>query len=186
MAAAVIEARLAKTAMVASLAVFALVVAYDNLVDWGANYAFVRHVLSMDTTFPESALRGRAIADPRIWQAAYALIIAAEALTGLAFAAGAVAMARALGAEAARFNRAKRFTYLGAALGFLVWFTGFAVVGGEWFAMWQSQIWNGQQAAFRFTMTILGVAIFVAQRDDELEGRRRPSAPPPPAAAPES
>ena len=30
-------------------------------------------------------------------------------------------------------------------------------IGGEWFNMWQSQTWNGQQAAFCFYATLLGV-----------------------------
>jgi predicted small integral membrane protein len=55
----------------------------------------------------------------------------------------------------------------GALIGFMVWFTGFMVVGGEWFAMWQSQIWNGQQAAFRFYATLLGVLIYVGQPEPE-------------------
>jgi predicted small integral membrane protein len=50
-----IEARIAKATMVASLALFALLVTFDNLTDYDTNYAFVRHVLSMDTTFPGSA-----------------------------------------------------------------------------------------------------------------------------------
>ncbi len=32
--------------------------------------------------------------------------------------------------------------------------------------MWQSKTWNGQQAAFRFYMTLLAVLIFVNQRDE--------------------
>jgi predicted small integral membrane protein len=42
------------------------------------------------------------------------------------------------------------------------------VVGGEWFAMWQSPTWNGQQAAFRFYTTLLLALIFVAQNDSDL------------------
>jgi predicted small integral membrane protein len=34
--------------------------------------------------------------------------------------------------------------------------------------MWQSQVWNGQQAAFRILASILLVLIFVAQPDAEL------------------
>ena len=52
--------------------------------------------------------------------------------------------------------------------GFLVWFIAFLAVGGEWFAMWQSQVWNGQQPAFRILASILLVLIFVAQPDAEL------------------
>ena len=54
---------------------------------------------------------------------------------------------------------AKRFVYVATALGFLVWFLGFMVIGGEWFAMWQSQTWNGQEAAFRFYAAVLGAGI---------------------------
>ena len=57
---------------------------------------------------------------------------------------------------------------VGVGLGFLLWFTGFMVLGGEWFAMWQSKAWNGQQAAFWFYMTLLAVGIFVNQPDGEL------------------
>ncbi len=56
-----IEARLAKITMVASLAAFALLAAYNNIVDYDSNFEFVRHVLSMDTTFPGNALKHRAV-----------------------------------------------------------------------------------------------------------------------------
>jgi predicted small integral membrane protein len=42
------------------------------------------------------------------------------------------------------------------------------IVGGEWFAMWQSHVWNGLQAAFRFCMTTVAVLLFVNQPDAEL------------------
>ncbi len=154
--------------MVASLAAFALLVAYGNIADYASNFEFVRHVLSMDTTFPGNALAHRAITTPILWHAAYWLIIAGEGMTGLAFALGAVNMVRSLRLDADRFQQSKRFVYVGAAAAFLVWFFGFMVVGGEWFAMWQSETWNGQQAAFRFYMTVLGVLLFVAQRDDRI------------------
>jgi len=48
-----------------------------------------------------------------------------------------------------------------------VWFFGFMVVAGEYWAMWQSHTWNGQEAAFRFTMVILGVLIFVSLPDSD-------------------
>jgi predicted small integral membrane protein len=169
-----IEVRLAKIAMVASLAAFALLVAFDNVIDYGTNYLFVQHVLSMDTTFPDSTLRWRAITSPALWQAGYALIIAGEAATGLCFAAGTIALLRALRADAGAFQRAKRLALAGASMGFLVWFLGFMVVGGEWFQMWQSGTWNGQQAAFRFYLTLLAVAIFVNQPDAELPGAAAP------------
>lgn len=158
--------RLVKAAMVAATAVFALLVAVNNLLDYDTNYAFVRHTLSMDTTFPDNALRGRAITDPTLWAIGYWAIIAVEAATGLALAVGAFRLAATLRAPAAAFNSAKQYVVIGVGLGFLLWFGGFMVVGGEWFAMWQSKVWNGQQAAFRFYITLLAVLIFVNQPDE--------------------
>ena len=157
--------------MVLSIALFALLVAFDNIYDYGANFAFVQHVLTMDTTFLDPRLASRAVTNPMLWHLSYAAIILGEGLTGLAFAAAAVELARSLRGDAARFRRSKRFVFIGGGFGFVVWFFGFMVVGGEWFAMWQSKLWNGQEAAFRFYVTLLGVVIFVGQEDHELEVR---------------
>ena len=144
-----------------------LLVAYNNLADYNSNYEFVRHTLSMDTTFPDNALKGRAITSPALWALAYWSIILAEAATGLVLALGAFRLMLALRAPAGMFAAAKPYVVIGVGLGFLVWFTGFMVVGGEWFLMWQSKTWNGQQAAFRFYVTLLAVGIFVSLRDGE-------------------
>jgi predicted small integral membrane protein len=164
----VLETRIAKITMVACLAAFAFLVTFDNLIDYGTNFEFVRHVLSMDTTFPGNSLLYRRVTSPVLWNAAYCLIIFGEGSTGLMLTSAAIALLRQLRSGADRFNRAKRFVTIGAACGFLVWFFGFMVVGGEWFQMWQSPSWNGHEAAFRFYLTILAVLIFVNQKDDDL------------------
>jgi predicted small integral membrane protein len=162
-----IATRIVKIFMLGALALFAGLVSFDNLADYDTNYAFIRHVMSMDATPPGNALMGRSVTSPSLWRAAYALIIAGEAVTALAFAAAAALLLRHLRSPAARFNRAKGLVAVAAGLGFLVWFFGFMVIGGEWFQMWRSPQWNGQQAAFRFYLTILAVLIFVMQKDEE-------------------
>jgi predicted small integral membrane protein len=157
--------RLAKVLMIGALAAFACVVTYDNIVDYGANYQFVQHVMSMDTTFPDSTLKDRAITDPALWKAAYAVIIAAEGLTALLLVIGAIALLSRLRAAATVFNATKVWAVAGLTVGFGVWFFGFLVVAGEYFTMWQSKTWNAQEAAFRFTMVILGVLIFLVLPD---------------------
>jgi predicted small integral membrane protein len=159
--------RLAKVLLVGALASYAFIVAYDNIVDYGSNYQFVRHVLSMDTTFPNNALMHRAITNEGVWSAAYALIIATEWLTCLLLVVGALAMLAQLRAPAAIFNRSKAWAVGGLTVGFGLWFFGFSVVASEYFAMWQSQTWNGQQTAFRLSTVILGVLIFVCLRDGD-------------------
>ena len=172
-----LAARLLKIVIVAALALFAFLVTYDNVVDYGSNYDFVRHVLSMDTTFPGNALTSRAITAPAWWHLVYGIIIAGEALTCLAFARATADLSRALFRDAEQFNDSKRFVFIGAGLGFLVWFLGFMVVGGEWFAMWQSKAWNGQQAAFRFIFDLDRRACFrepAGRRSAPLDWRRAP------------
>ena len=163
--------RLAKIALIAAIAAAATLVAFDNITDYGTNFAFVWHVLSMDTIFPTSATRYRALTSPLLHHAAYALIIAAEALTAALCWIGAVALLRARRASAAAFNRAKAFAVAGLTLGFLVWQFGFMTIGGEWFGMWQSPHWNGVPSAFRFAMVVIAVLIFVALPDQDFDGR---------------
>jgi predicted small integral membrane protein len=161
--------RLAKILMVASIALFATLVAFGNLTDYGVNYTFVQHVLSMDTIFPFSTIGYRAITNSTLHHAAYAIIIAAEAATALLCWIGAGMLARRVRADARTFNRAKTFGIVGLTLGFLLWQVGFMTIGGEWFGMWQSKDWNGVPSAFRFVMVIAAVLIFVALPDGDLD-----------------
>lgn len=160
--------RSAKALMTLALALFAFMVTFNNITDYGSNFAFVQHVLSMDTTFPGNAAMYRAITTPTLWHAGYWLIIFGEGLTCVLLLVGALSLWRARGASSAQFALAKKWVVAGATVGFMVWFFGFMVAGGEWFLMWQSKIWNGQDAAFKFYMAILGVLIFVNQHDPEL------------------
>jgi predicted small integral membrane protein len=160
--------RLVKTAMVASIALFSLLVSFDNIVDYDTNYEFVRHTLRMDTILPDNPLRRRAVTSPTLWTAAYWAIIALEAVIGFILAFAAWRLARALRAPSRTFNAAKQYAVIGIGIGFLLWFTGVMVVGGEWFQMWQSTSWNGQESAFRFYMTLLAVGIFVSLPDGEI------------------
>jgi predicted small integral membrane protein len=168
MVGSMVVTRFAKVALIAALAAYALVVAYDNIVDYGSNLEFVRHVLSMDTTFAGNALKHRAITNETVWKAAYAVIIAVEWLTGLLLVLGAIALSRKLTAPALIFDRAKAWAVAGLTVGFVLWFFGFLVVAGEYFAMWQSQVWNGQESAFRIATMMLGALIFVSLPDGEL------------------
>jgi predicted small integral membrane protein len=161
--------RAAKVVLVAAIALFATLVAFGNITDYGTNLAFVQHVLAMDTIFPGSTIHYRAITSPALQHAAYALIIAAEVATAVLCWIGAWQLLRRIRADAATFHRAKTFAVLGLLLGFLLWQVGFMSIGGEWFGMWQSAQWNGVPSAFRFVVVILGVLIFVALPDAEIE-----------------
>ena len=167
---AMLAIRIAKAVAVAAIALFATLVAFGNITDYGTNLVFVQHVLAMDSIFPNSTITYRAITGPALQHFGYAMIITAEVLTAILCWIGAAAMVRKLSAAAVSFNRAKAYAIAGLTLGFLLWQVGFMTIGGEWFGMWQSQQWNGVPSAFRFVMVIAVVMIFVAMRDDERAG----------------
>jgi len=164
--------RLAKIVLVAAIAFFASVVAFDNITDYGTNLAFVQHVLAMDTIYPISTIKYRAITDPTLQHLAYAAIIATEAAVAVLCWIGAAMLAYRVRADAAAFNRAKTVAVIGLTLGLLLWQVGFMSIGGEWFGMWQSQQWNGVPSAFRFLITIIAVLIFVAMPDQAADDRK--------------
>lgn len=158
--------RVSKSIVCFSLAIFALLVCFNNMVDYGSNYAFVQHTLSMDTVFPGNNLKYRAILDPFIWSLAYGFIIFGEFLTGALLLIGALGLLKNIHSLSG-FNRAKSWVYLGCLVGFLLWFFGFIVIGGEWFCMWQSEKWNGVEAAFRFVVLIMFTLLFIAMPESE-------------------
>lgn len=159
--------RLCKIALVATIAVFFSLVAFGNVTDYGTNWAFVQYVLAMDTIFPDSTLRWRAITDERLQTAAYVVIIATQAAVALVLWAGVVRMLAAL--RAPGFRRALTTAVLGLTLGLLLYGAGFVVIGGEWFAMWQSKTWNGQSTAFAFIGWISAVLILLLLPEQEEE-----------------
>ena len=160
--------RIAKIATAFSIAAFFTLVTFGNLTDYGTNFAFVQHVMAMDSIFATSSIKYRAIIDPALHHLAYALIIATQATISALCWAGAFRLLWHVRDEATRFNRAKNVIVVGLTLGFLLYQFGFVTIGGEWFGMWMSQQWNGVPSAFRFLITILAVLIFVSLPDAEL------------------
>lgn len=63
------------------------------------------------------------------------------------------------------FNQSKGIAVSGLTLGILLWFTGFMSIGGEWFLMWQSQVWNGIESSFRFVVVIFMTLLYLIQPD---------------------
>ena len=158
--------RVCKAIACLPLALFALLVCLNNVMDYATNYAFVQHTLSMDTVYPDNTLKYRAIFNPVIWNLSYGLIIFAEFLTGILIFIGFIGLLKNAANHLA-FIKAKNWIYLGCTVGLLLWFLGFMVIGGEWFCMWQSEKWSGVNPAFHFVVLIMFVLLFVAMPESE-------------------
>jgi predicted small integral membrane protein len=157
--------RASKLLLLAAVALFYTLVVFNNLTDFDSNYQFVRHVLMMDSTFPGNQGMWRAMTSPSMHLAFYIGIISWEIVTTILLWWGAVNLLRALRRPALEFNAAKRIPILALTISLLMWLVAFLCIGAEWFLMWQSRVWNGQEAAFRNFAVIGIVLLLVVQRD---------------------
>lgn len=136
-------------------ALYIFLVALGNITDYDTNFAFVQHVLAMDTTNfgaePGTGLdpdvMWRAITDPVIWNVAYIGLIIWESLTAIVLLVAVAFFVR--GFLGHGFASARVFATIGLTMIILLFFGGFITIGGEWFQMWRSVSWNGLDPAFR-------------------------------------
>jgi predicted small integral membrane protein len=150
--------RTSKILLLAAVAFLFTLVVLNNTTDYDSNFQFVRHVLMMDSTFPNNRGMWRALNPVWIHTGFYASIIVTETVIAVLGWWGTFRLAHALRAPRFAFQRAKTVGIAALTLGCLLWSVAFLSVGGEWFLMWQSKTWNGQDAAFRM-FTVLGITL---------------------------
>jgi predicted small integral membrane protein len=155
-----VSLRLGKIALVLALALFYFLVVLNNLADFDTNYQFMRHVLSMDSTFPGNHSMWHAITSPPWHTAFYLSIIAWEFLTMVLLGWGGIRLARMLNGNAREFRAAAGMAIAGLWVSLLMWLVAFLAVGGEWFLMWQSRTWNGQNVAVQM-FTVVGIVLLL-------------------------
>ncbi len=170
----------AAAVLTVTVALYIALVAFGNITDFDTNRQFVRHVLAMDTTFRDEDLMWRAVTS-RTWQdAAYVAIIVWETAAALVLIAGCWLWLRR------DVRRARRTSAAGLLMLLLLFGAGFMAVGGEWFAMWQSEKWNGLDAAIRIVVLSGVTLLTVLATADRPGGAAYPdrSGPPGPGTRP--
>ncbi len=103
----------------------------------------------MDTTFPDNQLMHRAVTSPFIWNAAYIFIILWEFAIAFFCWYGIIKLLRNLKSTPEEFETSKNYATIGLTLCTLLFGFAFITIAGEWFLMWQSEIWNGESAALK-------------------------------------
>jgi predicted small integral membrane protein len=161
--------RIAKMSLVFAVALFYSFLVFNNLTDYDSNYQFIRHVLMMDSTFAGNHGMWRALNQPAVHTVFYLSIITWETVTMILCWWGGWRLAQAFRGTSAAFQSAKRVAIAALSLSLLMWLVAFLSVGGEWFLMWQSKTWNGQEAAFRM-FTVIGIVLLLLAQP-EAEGQ---------------
>lgn len=165
--------------LVATNALYMLLVAFGNVTDYDTNYEFVRRVFAMDTT-NFGAGQGENLDPDIMWRAidsavmahiGYISLIVVEALAGIVLLIATVAWIRQLRGTVS-LAAARALATLGLVLVVLVFFTAFIAVGGEWFQMWRSVNWNGLDPAFQnSTLAIASLVVIHLVREDRRDDR---------------
>ena len=158
--------RIAQTISVFAIGFMALLIVIGNTTDYYTNYFFVAHVMKMDTIFPDSTILYRSISSTLLFHAAYIFIIILEATMAFCCLKGSWVLFKNLKSDAPTFHAAKNWAVAGLIIGIIIWFLGFEVVGGEWFAMWQSKIWNGLGSAERIVSFIVLILISLQLKEE--------------------
>jgi predicted small integral membrane protein len=161
--------RTSKLLLVCGIALLYTLVVFNNLTDFDSNYQFVRHVLTMDSTFPGNQGRWRAVPWPAAHLFFYISIIAWEILTTVLLWWGSFRLLRAYREHSSVFHRAKGIAVIGLTLAMLMFLVAFLSIGAEWFLMWQSHTWNGQEAAFRMFAVAGLVLLFLVQPETDAQ-----------------
>ncbi len=82
----------------------------------------------------------RAIDNLTIIRLAYALIICWESITAILAWSAVISMVF-------KYRLGVTFAKLALIFAILLYFLGFLIIGGEWFEMWQSSVWNATHTA---------------------------------------
>lgn len=172
------------TVMVGINALYMLLVAFGNITDYGTNFDFVSHVLSMDTT-NLGAPAGEGLDPDVMWRAieadwvhhlAYIGVIIWESAAAVVLLCSLWAWLRAIRTRS--FDLPRRLGTIGLAMILVLFMGGFITIGGEWFQMWRSTSWNGLEPAFRNSvLAAFGIVLmhlpspqWAAMADESAEG----------------
>lgn len=160
--------RYLKIKLVATAALFLSLVAFGNITAYDVNFAFVQGVMTMETIGKDPSMTWRAIGSNALHNVFYWVIIAWQIVAAAACWLGVWRLYRARKSGVIGFQRAKSAAIFGLGAGLLLYFLAFITIGGEWFAMWRSQIWNGQSASHMIVTAFGIVLIYLSMRDEDV------------------
>lgn len=160
--------RIMKIGLVLSVALWAVLGARGNLIDWKGTVGAVAAVTSM-ATFADGAGRLEATTNPAVILAGAVFIVLFKVITAVLCVAGAWRMAAQRTSDPETFGRAKTWALTGCAVAVFGLFLGWTVIGEGWFEFWRSDALRpAADGAFRYGGYIALIALMVGARDGEV------------------
>jgi len=148
------------------IGLFGLSVFLGNLLNIESAHWFVSFVVS-GTEQPHYKVIGPVITAGWLHWVILIIIMACELTIGLLGLAGAVKMFKHRNSEEEVFTEAKHLAILAGAMGMLVWFGFFIVIGEGYFHMWQYEAGLGPiQGSFRYGGVCALLMFFISMKND--------------------
>ena len=159
--------RVTKILLILSIAMWALLGALGNVVDWAGTTGAVEAATSM-STFDQVPASGRATSNPTFILLGALFITLFKIATGAFCLLGAWQMWLARAADAAAFAKAKTYALTGCGVAMLMLFAGWIVIAETWYELWRSPVMLEPVlgSAFRYCGTIGVIALFVGAREE--------------------
>jgi len=158
--------RFIKILMAASVALFCLMYALQNIWNLEAASWFVSYTTGMEGHEKYPSHFGPAITSSTLHGIMLWIIIALEVTAGALAAKGAFDLFKARNGSADDFNGAKTYAIAGCGVGILVWFGLFSAIGGTYFQMWQTEAGGGALGNASIFSVQLGVIwLLISQKD---------------------
>jgi predicted small integral membrane protein len=158
--------RLAKVMLLLSCALLLSIVCVDNIVAYDINFEYIQHIMSMDTTFKHPHLYWRAVNNPIFYHLCFGLIILIEGIVSILLWIGVYHLFKNLRRGHSDFQLAKQWGLMGLSLALILYSLIFFVIASQWFASWQSSLWNAKDAAIPFII-LLGLTYLILAKEDE-------------------
>jgi predicted small integral membrane protein len=158
--------RKTKSIMILTVALWGIVGALHNVLDWHGTIGAVSAATSM-VTIPEAANSWQATSNIVVVWLGALFILSAKLVSAALCSVGAMRMWKAQASDSAAYAAAKHIALTGCAVAVIMLFGGFIVIAESWYELWRSPSMIGPvlQSAFRYAAMIALIGIFVASED---------------------
>lgn len=158
--------RITKIAAALFIGIIGALFFLDNLVNLNTAYSTVSYVVS-GTDQPYYKILGPTVSSTWLTYTALFVIMAGELAVGVLGLLGAARMIQARSGSQEDFIASKSMAVAAGAMGMLVWYGFFVVVGEGYFHMWQTEIGLGSvEGAFRYGSVCAVLMFYISMKND--------------------
>ena len=149
--------RVLKCLMLFSCALLITLVFADNMTTYDINFDYIQHIMSIDDTHKHKNMLWRAVTNPLWHHICYIFIIVLEGIASALLWFGSYDLFR---------HNSKSWAQVALLFTLILYILFFFVIGSQWFASWQSTLWNAKTAAFPFIMLFAVTYLIINSHED--------------------